>query len=87
MAAARLTPWIGKFLNLVGCAALVKTLLTVMPIFLITAHMVDKATVKDFDKIHRGMLWACKAVVGGGKCKVNKAKVCERIVWAPRGGG
>jgi hypothetical protein len=41
-AAARLTPWIGKFLNHAGCAALVKSVLTAMPIFPLTFLMVDK---------------------------------------------
>jgi hypothetical protein len=76
-AAARLSPWIGKFLNHAGCAALVKSVLTAMPIFLLTAIMVDKGTIKAFNKIRRGMLWACKAVVNSGKCKVNWAKVCR----------
>jgi hypothetical protein len=75
--AARLTSWIDKFLNHAGCAALVKSVLIVMPIFLLTALMVDKATIKAFDKICRGMLWACKAVVTSGKCKVNWPKVCR----------
>jgi hypothetical protein len=47
-----------------------------MPIFLLTALMVDKSALRDIDKIRRGMLWACKAVVSGGKRKVNWAKVC-----------
>jgi hypothetical protein len=75
--AARLTPWIGKFLNHAGYAALVKSVLTTMPIFLLTVLMVDKATIKAFDKIRRGMLWACKAMVSGGNCKFNWAKVCR----------
>jgi hypothetical protein len=39
--------------------------------------MVDKGTIKAFDKIQRGMLWACNVVVNSGKCKVNWAKVCR----------
>jgi hypothetical protein len=77
-AASRLNPWKAKFLNRAGCAALVKSVLTELPIFLLTAIKVDKATLKAFDKIRRGMLWACKASsVSGGKCKVCWTKVCR----------
>ena len=31
-AASRLTPWMGKFMNRAGCSALVKSVLTAMPI-------------------------------------------------------
>jgi hypothetical protein len=48
-----------------------------MPIFLLTALKADKGILKAFAKISRGMLWACKEVVSGGKCKVNWQKVCR----------
>ena len=76
-AASKLTPWEAKFLNRAGCAELVKSVLTSMPIFLLTAIKVDKTTLKDFDKIRRGMLWECSASVSGGKCKVAWPKVCR----------
>jgi hypothetical protein len=76
-AVARLNPWKGKFLNRVGCTALVKSVLSSMPIFLLTALKADKGILKAFAKISRGMLWACKEAVSGGKCKVNRQKVCR----------
>jgi hypothetical protein len=48
-----------------------------MPIFLLAALKADKGILKPFAKISRGMLWACKEVVSGGKCKVNWQKVCR----------
>ncbi|KAM0886217.1 hypothetical protein ACQ4PT_029820 [Festuca glaucescens] len=33
-------------------------------------------TIKVFDKIRCGMLWACKENASGGKCKANWSKVC-----------
>jgi hypothetical protein len=76
-AVSRLNPWKGKFLNRAGCTALVKSVLSSMPIFLLTALKADKGILKAFAKISRGMLWACKEVVSGGKCKVNWQKVCR----------
>ena len=67
----------GKFMNRAGCSALVKSVLTAMPIHLLTALKADKATLRAFDKIRRGMLWACKTSVSGGKCKVNWSRVCR----------
>jgi hypothetical protein len=75
---ARLNLWKGKFLNRAGCTALVKSVLSSMPIFLLTALKADKGILKAFAKISRGMLWACKETVSGGKCKVNWQKVCRR---------
>ncbi|XP_071681840.1 uncharacterized protein [Lolium perenne] len=40
-----------------------------MPIFLLTALKANKGILKVFAKISRGMLWACKETVSGGKCK------------------
>jgi hypothetical protein len=70
-AIARLNPWKGRFLNRAGCTALVKSVLSSMPIFLLTTLKADKDILKAFAKINRGMLWACKEVVSGGKCKIN----------------
>jgi hypothetical protein len=47
-----------------------------MHIFLLTALKLDKSTMKAFDKISRGMLWAYNSSVSGGKSKVCWAKVC-----------
>ena len=75
--ASRLNPWKSKFLNRAGCMSLVKSVLTSMQIFLLTAIKLDKATLKALDKIRRGMLWDCSASVSGGKCKVAWQKVCR----------
>jgi hypothetical protein len=76
-AAARLNPLKGKYLTRAGCCAYVKSVLSSMPIFLLTALKADKGILKAFAKISRGMLWACKDSVSGGKCKVNWQKVCR----------
>jgi hypothetical protein len=76
-ALSRLNPWKAKFLNRAVCMALVKSVLTSMHIYLLTALKLDKATMKSFDKISRGMLWACSSSVSGGKSKVCWAKVCR----------
>jgi hypothetical protein len=76
-AVVRLNPRKGRFVNHAGCTALVKSMLSSMPMFLLTALKADKGIMKAFAKISRGMLWACKEAVSGGKCKVNWQKVCR----------
>ena len=75
--ASRLQPWKGKYINRAGCTEVVKSVLSSMPIFLLTAIKADKRTIKAFDKIRRGMLWNCSEKVSGGKCKVAWDKVCH----------
>jgi hypothetical protein len=50
-AVSRLNPWKGKFLNRAGCTALVKSVLSSMPIFLLAALKADKGILKAFSKI------------------------------------
>ena len=76
-AASRLQPWKGKFINRAGCVALVKSVLSSLPFFLLTAIKADKSTLKAFDKLRRSMLWNCSDTVSGGKCKVSWDKVCR----------
>ena len=76
-AASRLNPLKGRFLNRAGCCTYVKSVLSSMPIFLLTAIKVDKGFLRAMAKICRGMLWDCKESVSGGKCKVNWQKVCR----------
>jgi hypothetical protein len=70
-AVARLNPWKGKFLSCDSCTALVKSVLSSMPIFILTALKIDKGILKDFAKISRGMLWACKETVSGGNGRLT----------------
>ena len=76
-AASKLTPWKAKFLNRAGCAELVKSVLTSLSIFLLTAIKFDKVALRALDKIHRGLLWSCSASVSGEKCRVSWSKVCR----------
>ena len=72
--ASCLQPWKGKFINRVGCTTLVKSVLTSLRIFLLTAIKTDKRTLKAFDKLRRGMLWNNSETASGGKCKVCRPK-------------
>lgn len=67
--ATRLNPLKGRFLNRAGCCAFVKSVLSSMPIFLLTTLKADKGIVKAFAKISRGMLWACKETMSGGNAR------------------
>ena len=57
-ASSKLNPWKAKFLSRDGRAELVKSVLTSMSIFLLTAIKVDKSTLNTPYKICRGLLWA-----------------------------
>jgi hypothetical protein len=59
----------GKFLNHIGCIVLVKFVLSSLPISLLAALKVDGRTIKVFDKICHGMLWACKESASGGSAR------------------
>ena len=75
-AASCLNTWKSKFLNRAGCDALVKLVLPSLPIFLLMVIKTDKATMKAFDKLRRGMLCAESETASGEKCKVCWTKVC-----------
>jgi hypothetical protein len=60
-----------------------------MHIFFLTVLKLEKATMKAFDQISSGMLWACNTSVSGGKSKVFWTEVCrskelgawESLIW------
>lgn len=83
-AVARLSPWKGKFLNRVGCTALVKSVLSSMPILLLTALKADKGILKAFAKVSESVV-ACSGPVrrrlaGGNAESIGKRFVAQRIL-------
>jgi hypothetical protein len=78
-AAGKLAGWQGNLLNIGGCRELVKTVLSSLPMYLLTAIKPPKKFYKEMDKIQRKFLWAGSDRFHGGKCKVNGSLVCRQL--------
>lgn len=72
----RMSGWQGKLLTSGGRRELVRSVLSSMPIYLLTALKVPKQFTKEFDKARRSFLWAGSQGLHGGKCKVNWPRTC-----------
>lgn len=72
----RVAGWQGRLLNIAGCRELVRSMLSSLPVYLLTAVKVPKNFIKEFDKIRRRFLWAGDKELSGGKCKVAWVRVC-----------
>jgi hypothetical protein len=81
-----LLPWIEKIgnklpgrqaslMNLAGCTAWVRFVLSAIPIYALIAINVPKWFVRAVDKIRRGFLWKGREQVNGGNCLVAWDKV------------
>jgi len=55
---AKLAGWQGKLLTAGGRRELVRSVLSSMPIYLLTALKVPKCFINDLDKARRRFLWA-----------------------------
>ena len=68
--------WQGRLLNVAGRRELVRSVLSSLPVYLLTAVKVPKNFLKELDKLRRRFLWAGDKELTGGKCKVAWNKVC-----------
>ena len=75
----RLAGWQGNLLNLGGRRELVRSVLSAIPTYVLTALRTPKAFTKEIDKARRRFLWAGNQQLHGGKCKVNWARVQRPI--------
>ncbi|KAE8814645.1 Serine/threonine-protein kinase SMG1 [Hordeum vulgare] len=69
--AGRLPTWKSWLMNKAGRLALVKSVLSAIPIHQMLALAPPKKTLKQLEKIQRGFLWAGRAAAQGGHCHVN----------------
>lgn len=78
--AAQLTPWMGKHVAQPGRAVLVKSVITAIAIYYLTALDLPAQVMKKIDSLRRAYLWAGCDKVTGGKCKINWDQVCKSKV-------
>jgi hypothetical protein len=81
--AAKLLPWVGKLVAMVGRSTLVKAILTSIVIYYITVLNVPVEVLMKIDSIKRAFLWTECDKVTGRKCKVNWELVCKTRLWRP----
>jgi hypothetical protein len=76
---AKLSGWQGKLLTLGGCHELVRSVLSSLPVYLLTALKPPKKFFTELDKARRRFLWAGNQPLHGGKCKVSWSRVCRPL--------
>lgn len=77
--AGRLPAWKANLMNKAGRLALVKSVLSAIPVHQLLAYAPPKKTLRQIEKIERGFLWAGRATANGGHCHVNWRHVCRPI--------
>uniref|UniRef100_A0A8I6WG90 Reverse transcriptase zinc-binding domain-containing protein n=1 Tax=Hordeum vulgare subsp. vulgare TaxID=112509 RepID=A0A8I6WG90_HORVV len=71
--------WKSRLMNKAGRLALVKSVLSAIPIHQLLVLSPPKKTLKLIEKIERGFLWAGRAAANGGSCHVNWRRVCRPL--------
>ncbi|AQK53266.1 uncharacterized protein [Zea mays] len=69
--ADRLPNWKARLLSLAGRTAMVRFVLSAIPIYLLIAMKIPKWVINSIDKIQRGFIWKGRKKVNGGNCLVS----------------
>uniref|UniRef100_A0A453BHF5 Uncharacterized protein n=1 Tax=Aegilops tauschii subsp. strangulata TaxID=200361 RepID=A0A453BHF5_AEGTS len=77
--AGRLPTWKAHLMNKTGRFAMVKSVLSAIPVHQLLAYAPPKKTLRQIEKIERGFLWAGRGAANGGHCHVNWRRVCRPI--------
>jgi hypothetical protein len=72
----KISGWQGKLVTIAGRKELIKSVITSLPVYLLTALKPPKKFIKEIDKLRQRFLWAGDGQLTGGKCKVAWTKVC-----------
>ena len=79
-AKGKIAGWQGKLITVAGRKELIRSVVTSLPVYLITAIKPPKKFIKELDKLRHRFLWAGDRQLTGGKCKVARTKVCTPTV-------
>jgi hypothetical protein len=74
---SRLAAWQGRLMNPAGRRELVRSVLSSMPVYLMTTLKAPKQLIADIDQMRRRFLWAGDNEISGGKCKVAWTAVAK----------
>jgi hypothetical protein len=72
----KLAGWQGKLVNVAGRRELVRSVLSSLRVYLLTALKPPKKFLKELDKLRKMFLWSGDGEISGGKCKVAWTSVC-----------
>jgi hypothetical protein len=75
-AKGKIAGWQGKLITIAGRKELIRSVISSLPVYLLTAIKPPKKFFKELDKLRRRFLWAGDDQLTGGKCKVAWPKVC-----------
>jgi hypothetical protein len=78
-AASKMAGWQGNLMNIGGHRELVKSVLSSLPTYLLTAIRPPQGFYMELDKLRRKFLWAGNLRLHGGKCKVSWPRVCHPL--------
>jgi hypothetical protein len=78
-AASKMAGWQGNLMNIGGRRELVKSVLSSLPTYFLTAIRPPQGFYMELDKLRRKFLWAGNLRLHGGKCKVSWPRVCHPL--------
>ncbi|GKV25367.1 hypothetical protein SLEP1_g34816 [Rubroshorea leprosula] len=78
----KLSVWKGKFLSLGGRITLINSVLSSLPVFLMSLHLLPKQVTRELDKIRRNFLWG-----GVGEGRKIAWVAWERVCCEKKEGG
>ncbi|GKU94711.1 hypothetical protein SLEP1_g8164 [Rubroshorea leprosula] len=78
----KLSVWKGKFLSLGGRITLINSVLSSLPVFLMSLHLLPKQVIRELDKIRRSFLWG-----GVGEGRKIAWVAWERVCYEKKEGG
>jgi hypothetical protein len=83
--ADRLPNWKARLLNLAGRTALVRFVLSAIPVYLFLAMNIPKWVIHKIDKIRKGFVWRGRKEVNGGSCLVAWDSVTRPLKYGGLG--